>query len=177
MEIDKTIIAINDTGTFFLRDTQMDSMVTRLNASQNPSVGIQIFDENGIPNSRELFSLFGTKYTYAQTLVTTNTVFSGITQEEGTAVLMGSVRKYLANNSALQRVDECSRAYAVGMENCDDNFALGTAGSVLAGVGGFFAGGPIGAAGALSMSMATVYGAERLCRQNVVKNWRICRTR
>lgn len=184
MKLDKKILEVNDTTLPTLNGETTLDLVNKLKHSPSVKHSIKIFQQAGINNSTLLFNLFQKKYQIFQELVTYNPVLRGLQKSDLSYLFQEAVKKYLSqqsssklrhDNISTRMEDACSQGYAVGMENCDNVFAISVGFSILAGAGATVVGTPVAGAATVSSGIGAAYLNDVVCRQNVVSNWKICR--
>ncbi len=82
-------------------------------------------------------------------------------------------RKKYDLQSQIKSMDICSQDYADRISDCEEDLALGL---FVAGVGGFIAGGGIGAPATILLGAGAAYYQESRCRARAVRDWKKCRT-
>ena len=162
-----------------LNQNQIENIIKELKNAMSNDEMRSIFNKNSFENSNLMISYFDSYATDMQNLYFEfKADFKDYKASEVSKFIVMCLMdfdKTKIQNTSFHTEDACSSGYSAGMNTCDEQFAIATAGTIVAAAVATVIGTPIAGAGAISTGIGAAYMNDISCRNGVVANWRICR--
>jgi hypothetical protein len=174
-KIDKSISIIENNYFNDYDDIQINTVINNLKSSKNNAELKANLTSNHFRNIDQIIVLFENKEIVLRKVFAKFPKFAQLSKIEFNSLFLKAyheVRNKIENSN--ESSENCLAGLNTAIGDCDDDFAVGTAGAVAAAALATVFGTPLAGAVTLTVGMATVYTIEIGCKRRANRNYQTC---
>ena len=177
-KIDKNLTGLQNDSLKKMDEQNFNLFLSEIKNAKSEKNLIESFRNYNIANPEIIVSLIKQKESALLRVKSKYPKLYLLSNKEFTQVFTYSYKEVANNPTMLMRRPGCSNSccdgYVDAIGDCDTDFAIGTAGAILAGAVATIVTTPIGGAGAVTIGIGTAYALHERCSRTAARSYRVC---